>query len=273
MSTTDDPVSRQPEEDISTSVSGDARTCFFDGHFHVIDARFPLISNQGYLPPFFTVEEYRARTAQFRVLGGAVVSASFQGFDQLYLAAALRELGPGFVGVTQLPTTVTDGEILELDSLGVRAIRFNLYRGGSVDLAQLENMARRVYELVGWHVELYLDSRTLPELSPLLLSLSHVCIDHLGLTREGLPHLLNLVEQGISVKATGFGRCDFAIPEALSAIYAANPYALIFGTDLPSTRAPRPFEDADVALVLETLGEESSRRVLFENAFKLYKLA
>jgi len=246
---------------------------FFDGHFHVIDARFPLIPNRGYLPPLFPLEAYRARTARFRVLGGAVVSASFQGFDQLYLTTALRELGAGFVGVAQLPATATDEEILDLHRSGVRAIRFNLYRGDSADLAQVEHMAWRVDELVGWHVEFYLDSRTLPELSPLLLSLPHVCIDHLGLTREGLPHLLKLVEQGCSVKATGFGRCDFAIAEALSALYAANPHALVFGTDLPSTRAPRPFEDADVALVLETLGEEGSRRVLFENALKLYKLA
>jgi len=43
----------------------------------------------------------------------AVVSGSFHGFDQSYLLDALALLGPGFVGVTQLPATVTDDEIRE----------------------------------------------------------------------------------------------------------------------------------------------------------------
>lgn len=245
---------------------------FFDSHFHIIDPRFPLIANRGYLPPFFSVADYRARVANFEVAGGAVVTASFQGFDQSYLAAALLELGPRFVGVTQLPATATDEEIVELHGRGVRAARFNLYRGNA-DIEEVLTLARRVFDLVGWHVELYIDARSLPDLLPHLLTLPHVGIDHLGLSRAGLPHLLKLAEHGASIKATGFGRCDFTIPEALRAIYAANPAALIFGTDLPSTRAPRPFEDADVTLIQETLGENAARHVLVENALKLYKLA
>ena len=34
----------------------------FDTHFHIIDPRFPVMENQGFLPPVFTVEDYRART-------------------------------------------------------------------------------------------------------------------------------------------------------------------------------------------------------------------
>lgn len=254
-------------------VTGDLRTRFFDSHFHVIDGRFPLQPNMDYLPPLFPIEEYRARTAPFHVLGGAVVSASFQGFDQRYLAAALLELGPHFVGVAQLPASAADEEIIELDNLGVRAVRFNLRRGGSEGLENLENLAWRVSELVGWHVELYVDSRHLAELTPRLLALPRVSIDHLGLSQAGLPHLLKLVEQGVWVKATGFGRCDFDIAEALQKLYAANPRALVFGTDLPSTRAPRPFMDADVTLVEEILGEQGARHVLYENALKLYHIA
>ena len=40
----------------------------------------------------------------------------------------------------------------------------------------------------------------------------------------------------------------------------------MFGTDLPSTRAPRPFKDADVEVVRETAGE----RALWQNAADLY---
>jgi predicted TIM-barrel fold metal-dependent hydrolase len=267
-----DAGSQQPGDPVE-GTTRDLRPAFFDSHFHVIDTRFPLLPNQGYLPPPFSIEDYRMRTASFRILGGAVVTASFQGFDQRYLVAALLELGSHFVGVAQLPATATDEEILELDNLGVRALRFNLYRGGMEGLESLETLARRVYELARWHVELYLDSRDLPALMPRLLAFPQISVDHLGLSHEGFPHLLKLVEQGAAIKATGFGRCDFAIPEALRTLYAANPHSLVFGSDLPSTRTARPFEDTDLNLVLETLGEEAARDVLYENAFRLYKLA
>jgi predicted TIM-barrel fold metal-dependent hydrolase len=90
----------------------------FDAHFHIIDPRFPLHPNQGFLPEPFTVEDYRARVAHFGVVGGAVVSASFQGSDQTYLVDAQSRLGEGFVGVTQLPPTVTDAKIAALASGG-----------------------------------------------------------------------------------------------------------------------------------------------------------
>ena len=185
-----------------------------------------------------------------------MVSGSFQAFDQAYLCAALAELGPGFVGVTQLPASVSDRELIELNAAGVRAVRFNLKRGGSEGVEKLAAMARRVHELVKWHVELYADSRDLAELRGTLVALPAVSIDHLGLSREGLPVLLRLAEQGVRVKATGFGRVDFDVRRALLDLYAANPEALMFGTDLPSTRAPRPYEDEDLLLVVETLGEE-----------------
>ncbi len=258
---------------IPRSHTGDLRQRLFDSHFHIIDPRFPLVPNQGYLPPAYTIADYQTATADFNVIGGAVVSGSFQGFDQRYLVAALMQLGPRFVGVIQLPATTSDEQILELDEVGVRAVRFNLFRGGSESIERLEEMARRVFDLAGWHVELYLNARDLPDLRARLLALPRVSIDHLGLSREGLPHLLALAEQGVYVKATGFGRGDLDVPETLRAFYKANPGSLVFGTDLPSTRAPRPFAASDVTLVLETLGEQAGQQVLCENAYTLYRLA
>ncbi|HEX6024272.1 MAG TPA: amidohydrolase family protein [Solirubrobacter sp.] len=230
----------------------------FDAHFHVIDARFPLVANQGYLPPPFTVEDYRARVAGLDVAGGAVVSGSFQAFDQTYLVDALARLGDGFVGVANLPEDVTDEEILALDAAGVRACRANLHRGSDFDFVRL---ARRVHEIAGWHLEVYGDPA-----DPRLHAVPRLVIDHLGLRRSALPALLKLVEAGAYVKATGFGRVDHDVPAALRAIAAVNPEALLFGTDLPSTRAPRPFQDADVEIVREHAGE----RALWQNAANLY---
>lgn len=242
----------------------------FDAHLHIIDNRFPLIPNNGYLPDTFTCEDYFNRLKDYKLAGGAVVSGSFQAFDQTYLLDALEILGPAFVGVTQLPATVSDKELLELDRAGVRAVRFNLKRGGSEEVSYLDTLARRVHELAAWHVELYVDSSELDSLYDTLAALPAVSIDHLGLSRKGFNTLLKLVERGVHVKATGFGRVDFDVRSALQDLYSANPDSLMFGTDLPSTRAPRPYEDNDFAMIAEALGYEKARKVLYENAVKFY---
>jgi predicted TIM-barrel fold metal-dependent hydrolase len=132
-------------------------------------------------------------------------------------------------------------------------------------------MAQRVHDLAGWHVELYADAAGLAALVPRLRRLPRLVIDHLGLSAEGLPTLLDLVAHGVVVKATGFGRVALDVPAAMAAIVAINPAALIFGTDLPSTRAQRPFAPSDVDLVVETLGPDLARRVLHDNAVALYR--
>ncbi|KAF0220193.1 MAG: amidohydrolase [Geobacteraceae bacterium] len=243
----------------------------FDSHFHIIDKRFPLVPNNGFLPDDFTCEDYLERTKSFPLAGGAIVSGSFQSLDQSYLTDALQKLGPSFVGVTQLPASVSDEELLRLNELGVRAIRFNLKRGGSEKVENLETLAMRIYDLARWHVELYVDSRDLPDLHNTLVKLPAVSIDHLGLSKDGFASLLALVERGVHVKATGFGRVDFEVPGALRNICAVNPDALMFGTDLPSTRAPRPYTDDDLKLVTEALGEEMARKVLYGNAVAFYR--
>ncbi len=256
---------------ISRETQSDNAFPLFDSHFHIIDRRFPLTPNNGYLPEDLICSDYRARMAQYDLRGGAVVSGSFQIFDQSYLLDALYTLGPLFVGVTQLPSTVSNQEILDLDSAGVRAVRFNLRRGGSEDVRHMDAMAQRVYELAGWHVELYVDSRELDGLFDSLTSLPAVSIDHLGLEQEGFGTLLKLAESGVRVKATGFGRVNFDVPTALRELYAANPHALMFGTDLPSTRAPRPYSHDDFLLVLKTLGDEAARAVFYDNAAEFYR--
>lgn len=242
----------------------------FDAHFHIIDFDFPIQENQGYTPPSYVVEDYKHETEALNVLGGAIVSGSFQAFDQAYLLKALQQMGPTFCGVTQLPYTTTDEEIIRLDQAGVRALRFNIKRGGSEDLSHLNNLARRVYDLVGWHSELYIDARELSEVAATLERLPAVSIDHLGLSEEGLPYLLKLVDKGVRVKATGFGRVELDIEQALRSIYHVNPDALMFGTDLPSTRARRRFKLADIALIQQLFDEQAADKILFTNAMNWY---
>lgn len=242
----------------------------FDSHFHVIDPRFPLVNNRGFLPDFFTLMDYKHRLRNYDVVGGVVVSGSFQGFDQSYLCAALKTLGKNYVGVTQLPANVSDEEVLYLHSVGIRGVRFNLQRGGSEGLEHLERFARRIYELVGWHIELYVDSRELFNLQNLLTSLPKVSIAHLGLSKTGFPTLLKLVDAGVKVKASGFYRVDFDVDGAIKMIVDCDETALFFGTDLPCTRAKRPYQDKDFLLLVDVLGNDIARKVLHDNPVAFY---
>ncbi|ALC04565.1 hypothetical protein CDES_00410 [Corynebacterium deserti GIMN1.010] len=242
----------------------------FDAHFHVIDPAFPLVENNGYMPDPFTTGDYLCYMASHGVDGGAIVSGSFQAFDQGYLRAALKALGPGFVGVTQIPADTPDDDIRALYDDGVRAVRFNLFRGGSAGVDDIDRLARRVYDLVGWHSEFYVDSRSLEPLLGLLKSLPAISIDHLGLYEDGLPNLLTLVEAGAKVKATGLGRISLDPIRVIQEIIAVDPHALMIGTDLPSTRAPRPFEFSDFDIIAAAAGEEHVEKVFWDNAANFY---
>jgi len=257
-----------------------ATSAFFDAHLHVIDPRFPLVANQGYLPEPFGPQQYLddaerlLATAGFDLTGGAVVSGSFQGFDQEYLLAALAALGPSFVGVTQLPPDTSDAELVRLDRGGVRALRANLVRRGDIDdLDGTVSLALRARVVVGWHLELYVRSADLGDLIDDLPDPDGLVIDHLGLTKDGLPALLSLVDEGARVKATGFARTDLDIAATLRAVHRRNPGALLAGTDLPNTRAPRPIEPSDLRLLREVFDDEDLSRVVRDNAMSVYRLS
>lgn len=244
----------------------------FDSHLHIIDPRFPLVENNGFLPAAFPTQSYLEQLKCFSIepVGGAVVSGSFQAFDQAYLTDALAKLGPSYVGVTQLPHQVSDEELAQLHAKGVRAIRFNLKRGGSETVEHISYLAERVYDQHGWHIELYVDSRDLSELAPIIQTLPKISIDHLGLSRDGLQSLYQCVESGAYVKATGFGRVDFEPTEVIRQIMRINPSAVMFGTDLPCTRAPRAFSQDDIARCVDAFNEGELSNLFYKNAQSFY---
>jgi predicted TIM-barrel fold metal-dependent hydrolase len=244
----------------------------FDSHFHIIDHRFPIVVNQGYTPPHFPLEDYLAQTKPLGVVAGAVVSGSFQAADQTYLMDVLPKLGPAWVGVTQIPNGTPDAEITRLGKLGVRAVRFNVFRGRVDSVDDMVALATRVHSVAGWHSEIYADAAALGPHVDKLSKLPQLCIDHLGMTEAGVPVVLDLVAAGCKVKASGFGRVKLNVPNTLEAIARKNPNALMFGTDIPSTRAARPFEAADIDLVERVLGRELAQKTFWDNPLALYRV-
>jgi predicted TIM-barrel fold metal-dependent hydrolase len=244
----------------------------FDSHCHIIDHRFPIVANQGYTPPHFPLENYLAQARPLGVMAGAVVSGSFQAEDQTYLMDILPKLGPAWVGVTQIPNDYPDAEIAKLGKLGVRAVRFNVFRGRIDSVDDIVALATRVHSVAGWHSEIYADAAALAPHVDKLSKLPQLCVDHLGMTEAGVPVLLDLVAAGCKVKATGFGRVKLDVPKTLEAVARKNPNALVFGTDIPSTRAARPFEAADIDLVERVLGQEFAQKAFWDNPLALYRV-
>lgn len=242
----------------------------FDGHFHIINPKFPLVENDGYLPPKFTVENYIDITSKYEIIGGAIVSGSFQAFDQEYLIDVLNSLGNAFFGVANIPADITHEELERLTNVNVTAVRFNVKRGGSEKIEHIEKLSNYLLDKFNWHTELYIDSKDLSDLKSTLLNIPKFSIDHLGLSKEGLNDLYYWVEKGVKIKATGFGRIDFDPIPVMKTIYQINPKALIFGTDLPSTRAKVPFSDKDIQLLVDSFSSDQLENILYKNAFEWY---
>lgn len=242
----------------------------FDAHFHIINPKFPLVKNQGYLPAAFLIENYKEKTENMEVAGGAVVSGSFQGFDQTYLPHTLSKLGKDFYGVANIPFDMDKEELKRLDEAGVTAVRFNLKRGGFESADHLVTQSNRLFDEFGWHTELYIDNNHLAELDNKLEQIPKFSIDHLGLSKTALIDLYRWVEKGAKVKATGFGRLEFDPLPVLKQIYRINPEALMFGTDLPSTRAQTPFSMNDVELISQNFSEEAKEKIFYQNAYHWY---
>ncbi|MFD1483747.1 amidohydrolase family protein [Lacticaseibacillus baoqingensis] len=250
----------------------------FDAHFHVIDPKFPLTENNGFLPDPYTAEQYRKECQDFPLefVGGTVVSGSFQGYDQSYFGAALSALGTDYVGVTQLPVSTTDEEILKLNKLGIRGIRFNLYRGLDTPLTDIELLAKRVYNLVGWGTEFYINLNTADdELRQLILKLPKTSIDHLGMTVVPIDDLYRFITHDVRIRVSGFGRIAYErdqVKTMLPLLYQKNPHSLMFGTDLPATRAKYRFSMDDIYLIREALSNDSEAidDILYRNAQNWY---
>ena len=119
---------------------------------------------------------------------------------------------------------------MALDAAGVRAVRFNLRRGGQLDV----DLALRVHELAGWHAEVY--AIDLPAHEARLRELPRLVVDHLGMNPEGLATAVRL---GAMVKAT---------PRFKGDLRTVDPERVMFGSDLPGTRTDRVFEPADLEL-------------------------
>ena len=149
-----------------------------------------------------------------RILGlerAVVVQPSAYGTDNRCTLDAVERLGDGARAVVVVDESVGDAELERLTAIGARGLRFFMLPGGVLGWEILSKLAARVAEF-GWHVQLQMDGRLLPEREVELARLPcQLVLDHNGkflkppsTDHAGVKTLCRLLEAGRTrVKTSG----------------------------------------------------------------------
>ncbi|MGH7005531.1 MAG: amidohydrolase family protein, partial [Alphaproteobacteria bacterium] len=138
-----------------------------DTHMHIYEDRFKLAPTATFKPPHAPLGEYLDMRRRIGVENSVVVQPSGYGFDNTCTLEAMAAMGPSARGVAVVEPGVSDAELERLTKAGMRGIRYFMLPGGALPWETLEIMAARVLEF-GWHVQLQMDGRLLPERDAML---------------------------------------------------------------------------------------------------------
>src|SRR4029078_12505410 len=155
-------------------------------------------------------------------------------------------------GVAVADENVPVAVLRRWNDLGIRALRFNhffrdgkLHYQGGVTLENARKLAP-VMKDIGWHMQLWIDVKDLPETIPIIKSIGlPVVIDHMGRTdarartdTPGFQSLVRLVgEGGCWVKMSGAHRLSTRAPDypdapaVHEALVAPHPQPLFLGNE------------------------------------------
>src|SRR4029077_12619059 len=93
---------------------------------------------------------------------------------------ATAALGPQARAVVVVAEDESEAELARLHGLGARGVRFMMLPGGVLPWSALAPTAARIAAL-GWHIDLQLDGRELPQDQAMLLCLPcRLVVDHVG---------------------------------------------------------------------------------------------
>ena len=266
-----------------------------DCHCHVFGpaARFPYAEPRSYTPDDAPLAAYLALLDRLGFDRGVLVQPSAYGRDNAAMLDALAQEPRRLRGVAVGGKELTRATLEAWHKVGVRGLRANEFRRdgkayyqNGVTLAELEPLMPLLAEL-GWHLQLWIDARDLPELGPRLARVPvPVVVDHMGRMEHhhgtqhpGFQALLRGVGDGkLWAKLSGTYRLGATPPDYLQAkpfhdaLVAANPRNLVWGTDWPHPRPEGPVPDA-MRLRDVFLGWTSATNVqaiLVDNPARLY---
>lgn len=266
-----------------------------DTHMHVYGdpQRYPEAPTSPFTPPPASVDAYRKVMVRLGIERVVVVQPSAYGKDNRCTMDAVAALGRDARAVVVVDTEVSDDELDTLTRGGARGIRFHMLPGGALPWDILPEMAERVAAF-GWHVQLQLDGRELPEHAALLKRLPcPLVIDHTGKFLEpvAVDHpafrvLRDLVETGrVWVKLSApydtsrTGPPLFTDVGALArALVEAAPERMMWASNWPHPNPDPARTPPDDAMLLDLLldwcpDDAIRQRILVDNPAAFYDFA
>ena len=261
-------------------------TC--DTHMHFYDSKYAMVPTAVVRPPDASVEMYRELKSKLGIDRTVVVQPSSYGKDNRCTLESIERLGIDKArGIAVVDTSVTDAELERLTRGGMRGIRFFQLPGGVLPWEMLDELAARV-QVVGWHAQLQLDGRALPEREAQIRGWpGRVVIDHVGKYLEPVPPeheafrvLLRLVDTGrVWVKLSAPYETSKVGPpyyddvgRLAKALVKAAPERMLWASNWPHPSAKEKLDDAVfLDMLLDWVPDEDVRhRVLVDNPAELY---
>jgi D-galactarolactone isomerase len=259
-----------------------------DTHIHIYDSRYPTAPTAASSPPEAPVPDYLAVRRRLGLSRTVVVQPSAYGTDNRCTLEAIAALGPETArGVAIVDDTVGRAELDSLSRGGMRGARFFMLAGAPIPWERLDRIAARVQE-VGWHVQLQLDGRDLPDREAQVRSWpGRIVIDHVGKFLEPVPPehpafrcLLGLVDTGrVWVKLAGAYEVSRRGPPLYEdvgllakALVRAAPERMLWASNWPHAgMTERPDDAVLLDLLLDWAPNEATRRhILVDNPAELY---
>jgi D-galactarolactone isomerase len=265
-----------------------------DTHIHIYGPpeTYKLAPTCPFPPPLALVKDYTGVMRRLSMERSVVVQPAAYGKDNACTLDAVGQLGIDKTrAVVVVDDSVTDPELDQLTQAGARAIRFHMLKGGVLGWDIIEHMADRV-KAFGWHIQLQLDGRDLPEKQATIESLpSTVVIDHTGKflepvapDHEAFKVLLRLIDTGrfwvklsAPYETSKAGPPDYADVGVLAKeLIKRAPERMLWASNWPHPSAqPNPPDDA---MLLDVLGlwcpdETVRNRILADNPARLYGFA
>lgn len=259
-----------------------------DCHMHIYEPRFPARPEVA-KPPVAPVSDYLKVRARLGIERTVVVQPNAYGADNRCTLEAMAALGASARGIAVVDKSATPAELERLTKAGIRGIRFMMLPGGALTWDILPEMAARVHEF-GWHVNLQLDGRTLPDREAVLKALpGGLVIDHVGKFLEPVPTddagfrvLLRLLENGRTwvklsapYEVSKVGAPSYGDVGVLAkALVKAAPERLVWASNWPHPSAPPDAmpDDADLLDVMLDWAPDAAtrRKILADNPAQLY---
>jgi len=263
-----------------------------DTHCHVFGPawRYPYSPERPYTPPQAPYEALRALDAKLGIDRAVLVNATVYGLNNEIVLDAIARSDGSCRGIGNVDDKTSDGQLEALDKGGIDGCRFTFLSrlGGLPDMAVFDSVVARIAPL-GWHVDLYLESKALDGFIPKLRKLPvPYVIDHMavvdaakGLGQPGFVALLDLLatDEKCWVKITGPERISAtgapfhdAAPFAKKLI-ATAPDRVIWGTDWPHPNVRVMPNDGDLVdlVPLYTPDPVLQRKLLVENPARLFR--